>query len=44
MVVTIKNHSTCRLVEFGVSADHRVKIKEGKNIDKSCDLARELKR
>ena len=32
------------LVEFAVPVDHRVKIKESKNIDKYSDLARELKK
>ena len=34
----------CRLVYFVVSADHRMKIKESKNINKYSDLARELKK
>ena len=31
-------------MDFAVLADHRVKIKESKNIDKYFDLARELKK
>ena len=31
------------LVNFAVPADHRVKIKENKIMDKYLDLARELK-
>ena len=31
-------------MDFAISADHRVKIKESENIDKYLDLARELKK
>ena len=34
---------TCRIVDFAVSADHRVKLKESEKEDKYQDLARELK-
>ena len=34
---------TCRIVDFAISADHRVKLKETKKRDKYLDLARELK-
>ena len=34
---------TCWIVDFAVSADHRVKIKESEKRDKYLDLARELK-
>ena len=33
---------TCRIVNFAVPADHRVKLKESKKRDKYIDLAREL--
>ena len=35
---------TCRIVDFAVSADQRIKLKEGKKIDKYLDLARELRK
>ena len=38
-----KKERTCRIVDFSVSADHRVKIKGNENRDKYVDLARELK-
>ena len=34
---------TCRIVDFAVLADHRVKLKESKKKDKYLDLAWELK-
>ena len=35
---------TCRIVDFAVSADNRVKLKECEKRDKYQDLARELKK
>ena len=35
---------TCRIVEFAIPADHRVKLKESEKRDKYLDLARELKK
>ena len=35
---------TCRVVDFAVPADHRIKLKESKERDKYLDLARELKK
>ena len=35
---------TCRIVDFAVLADHRVKLKEIEKKDKYMDLARELKK
>ena len=35
---------TCRIVDFAVLADHRVKSKESKKNDKFLDLVRELKK
>ena len=32
---------TCRIVDFAVSADHRVKLKENEKKDKYLDLARD---
>ena len=38
-----KRKKICRIVEFSVPADHRVKHKESEKRDKYLDLARELK-
>ena len=35
---------TCKIVDFAVSAGHRVKLKESEKKDKYLDLARELKK
>ena len=35
---------TCKIVDFAVPADHRIKQKECENKDKYLDLARELKK
>ena len=35
---------TCKLVDFAVPADHRIKLKECEKRDKYVDLARELKK
>ena len=37
-----KKKRTCRLVDFAVPADNRVKIKESEKRDKYLDHAREL--
>ena len=34
---------TCKIVDFAVPADHRIKLKESEKKDKYLDLARELK-
>ena len=34
---------TCRIVDFAVPADHRVKLKESEKTDMYLNLARELK-
>ena len=34
----------CKIVDFTVSADHRIKLKECEKKDKYLDLARELKK
>ena len=49
---TEKSHGTltyrririCKIVDFAVSADHRIKLKEYKKKDKYLALARELKK
>ena len=38
-----KKKRTCKIVDFAVPADHRIKLKEGEKKDKYLDLARELK-
>ena len=35
---------TCKIVDFAVPADHRIKLKESEKRDKYLDLARELKK
>ena len=35
---------TCKIVDFAVPADHRIKLKESEKKDKYLNLARELKK
>ena len=39
-----KKKRTCKIVEFAVPVDHRIKLKECEKKDKYLDLARELKK
>ena len=39
-----KKKRTCKIVDFAVPADHRIKLKESGKKDKYLDLARELKK
>ena len=39
-----KKKKICKIVDFAVSADHRIKLKECEKKDKYLDLARELKK
>ena len=39
-----KKKKTCKIVNFAVPADHRIKLKECEKKDKYLDLARELKK
>ena len=39
-----KKKRTCKIVDFAVPADHRVKLKESEKKDKYLDLTRELKK
>ena len=39
-----KRKRTCKVVDFAVPADHRVKLKESEKKDKYPDLARESKK
>ena len=34
---------TCKIVDFAVPADQRIKLEECEKKDKYCDIARELK-
>ena len=44
LIIINKKKRTCKIVDFAVSADHRIKLKECKTKDKYLDLARELKK
>ena len=44
LIIINKTKRTCRIVDFAVLADHRVKLKESEKKDKYLDLARELKK
>ena len=44
MMLIHKKKITCHLVDFAISANHRVKIKKSKKINKYLNLARELKK
>ena len=39
-----QNNRTCKIVDFAVLADHRVKLKENEKKDKYLELAREWKK
>ena len=40
----MKKKRTCKIVDFAVPVDHRIKLKESEKKDKYLDLARELKK
>ena len=44
MIVKKTKKRTCRIVDFAVPADHRVKLKESEQRDKYLDLAKVLKK
>ena len=44
IIIVIKKQKTCRIVDFDVPADHKVKLKEGEKRDTYLDLAREQKK
>ena len=44
LIIINKKKRTCKIVDFAVPADHRVKLKECEKKDKYIDLARELKK
>ena len=41
---TQQKKTTCKIVDFAVQANHRIKLKESEKKDKYLDLARELKK
>ena len=43
LMIINKKKRTCEIVDFAVSADHRIKLKECEKKDKYFELARELK-
>ena len=43
LIIINKIKRTCKIVDFAVPADHRIKLKECEKKDKYFDLARELK-
>ena len=44
IIINKKKNRICKIVDFAVLADHRIKLKESKKKDKYQDLARELKK
>ena len=44
LIAINKRKRTCKIVDFAVLADHRIKLKESEKKDKYLDLARELKK
>ena len=44
LIIINNKKRTCKIVDFSVLADHRIKLKESKKKDKYLDLARELKK
>ena len=44
LIIINKRKRTCKIVEFAVPADHRIKLKECEKKDKYLDLARKLKK
>ena len=44
LVIVNNKKRTCQIVNFAVSADHRVKLKESEKRDKYLDLASGLKK
>ena len=44
LIIIKQKKKICKIVDFAVPADHRIKMKECKRKDKYLDLARELKK
>ena len=44
IIIKKKKKKICKIVDFAIPADHRIKLKEREKRDKYLDLARELKK
>ena len=44
LIIINKKKRVCKIVDFAVSADYRINLKESEKKDKYLDLARELKK
>ena len=44
LIIINAKKKTCKIVDFAVPADHRIKLKESEKKDKYLDLSRELKK
>ena len=44
IVINKKKKRTCKIVDFVIPVDHRIKLKENEKKDKCLDFARELKK
>ena len=44
IIINYKKKRICKIVDFAVPADHRIKLKECEKKDKYLDLAREAKK
>ena len=44
LIIINKKKRNCKIVDFAVPADHRIKLKECEKKNKYLDLARELKK
>ena len=44
IIINQQKKRICKIVDFGVLVDHRIKVKECEKKDKYLDLARELKK
>ena len=44
LIIINKIKRICKIVDFAVPADHRIKLKESEKKDKYLDLVRELKK
>ena len=44
LIIINKKKRICKIIDFAVPADHRIKLKECEKKDKYLDLARELKK
>ena len=44
MIIIIIIKRICKIVDFAIPVDHRIKLKESEKKDKYLDLAREFKK